>query len=74
MLHTATTEAAAARLLEAQRTGCEDAIHRARAYQRFIEHQAGTTAATQREAARLDAIGPAGRDYERQAAYHYATR
>jgi hypothetical protein len=65
---TAATEAQARRLFEAQRTGCQDAIDRAKA--RFRTHQAGTAAATRYEARRLEALGPAGRDYERQAAAH----
>jgi hypothetical protein len=62
---TYTTEDAANRLVQAERTGCQHAIDSAKAYLSYYQHQAGTTAATQREATRLDAIGPAGREYER---------
>jgi len=70
MQTTATQEAAANALFQAQRTGDSHAIDRARAYQSFQAHQAGAAAATQREATRLQAIGPAGRHDETQAAAH----
>lgn len=62
MQTTATTEAQARRLFEAQRTGCSHAVEQAKA--QFRTHQAGTAAATQCEADRLHAIGAAGRQYE----------
>jgi len=61
---------AAHRLLNAQRTGCQQAITSAEAYQRFQTSQAQAAAATQREANRLHAIGPRGR-YDESVSGHF---
>lgn len=61
--------AAAARLLNAQRTGCPHAVAQARAFNQFEASRAQAAAATQRIAEREHAIGPAGRYYESLSGY-----
>lgn len=70
---TANQEAAAARLLNAQRTGCQQAIKQAAAYNTYYQRQAQVNAAIQREADRQHAIGAAGRYEESIAGYYGAT-
>lgn len=66
----ANQEAAANALLNAQRTGCQQAIDRAKVYNNYYQRQAQVNAAIQREADRLHAIGSAGRYDESQAGAH----
>lgn len=69
-MQTANHEAAANRLLNAQRTGCQKAINQAAAYNNYYQRQAQVNAAIQREADRQHAIGAAGREADRQMGYH----
>ena len=64
MTTTQLNEEAEARLLNAQRTGCQDAVRRAQAFNQFRASQVSAAAASRYEAARQQELGAAGRYHE----------